>query len=120
MKNWAYKFDLNHEGAGVESIYYVAAYFDKEGIVNPKSAEAYTDEEIKTIKDNAKLGNENYIFDVPDNVFLGMKTFDGTKQFWYDAENAKKILACANPLCLDSITGEMKDAQGNVVAVAID
>ena len=119
MKNWAYRFDLNHEGANVRSIYYVAAYFDKEGIVNPASAEAYTDAEIKAIKDNATKENGNYVYDVPDNAALGMTTFNGEKDFWYDAENAEKILACANPLGLDSSTGEMKDMDGNFVAVAI-
>jgi len=47
--NWAYGFSLNHEGAGVGTIYYASTYFKKEGIVNPASVEAYTTEEIDAI-----------------------------------------------------------------------
>ena len=35
---WTYGFALNHEGAGVGTIYYAEEYFDREGIVNPASA----------------------------------------------------------------------------------
>ena len=53
--NWAYGFSLNHEGAGVGTIYYASTYFKREGIVNPASAEAYTTEEIDAIVATAKV-----------------------------------------------------------------
>ena len=115
MKNWAYGFALNHEGAGVGTIYYAAKYFDKEGIVNPASAEAYTDDEIKAIKDNA----ENYEVEAPENALVGMNVLNTDEVFWYDDENGVKILASAAPLGLDAETGEMKDQEGNVVATPI-
>ena len=68
MKNWAYGFALNHEGAGVGTIYYAAKYFDKEGIVNPASAEVYTDAEIKAIKDDA----ESYEVEAPENALVAI------------------------------------------------
>ena len=42
MENWAYGFSLNHEGAGVGTIYYSKKYFEREEIVNPESAQPYT------------------------------------------------------------------------------
>ena len=115
MKNWAYGFTLNHEGAGVGTIYYAAKYFDKEGIVNPASAEAYSDEEIKAIKDNA----DNYEVEAPEAALVGMNVLNTEKVFWYDDENSVKILGSAAPLGLDAATGEMKDGEGNVVATPI-
>ena len=50
MENWAYGFNLNHEGAGVGTIYYSKKYFERNGIVNPTNAVAYSAEEIDTIK----------------------------------------------------------------------
>lgn len=115
MKNWAYEFNLNHEGAGVGTIYYAAKYFDKEGIVNPASAEAYTEDEVKAIKENAK----DYSVEAPINALIGMSVINTDKVFWYDDENGNKILASAAPLGLDSETGEMKDQEGNVVAIPL-
>ena len=65
LNNWAYGFALNHEGAGVGTIYYAERYFDKEGIVNPASAEAYTTEEINAIKAGAVEGATNYVSEIP-------------------------------------------------------
>ena len=114
--NWAYGFNLNHEGAGVGTIYYAAKYFEKDNIVNPASAEAYTDSEIETIKEGADNNTENYVFDVPENALVGMNVLNADKVYWYDDENSLKILASANPLALDAATGVMKDTEGNVVA----
>ena len=115
MKNWAYGFALNHEGAGVGTIYYAAKYFDKEGIVNPASAEAYTTDEIEAIKANA----ESYGVEAPENALVGMNVLNTEKVFWYDAENSAKIIASAAPLGLDAETGDMKDGEGNTIAAAI-
>lgn len=115
MKNWAYGFALNHAGAGVGTIYYAAKYFDKEGIVNPATAEAYTDAEIDAIKENA----DSYTVEAPEGALVGMNVLDSDKVFWYDDENAAKILGSAAPLGLDGETGEMKDGEGNVVAKAL-
>ena len=116
--NWAYGFGLNHEGAGVGTIYYAAKYFERDGIINPASGEAYTSDEIKAIKENASEGAEKYFFDVPENAVIGMNVLGSDKTFWYDEDNSAKITACANPLGLDASTGDMKDQEGNVVAVA--
>ena len=117
--NWAYGFALNHEGAGVGTIYYAEQYFDKEGIVNPASAEAYTSTEINTIKENAKNGNANYITDVPEQAVVGMNPLHTDKIYWYDEDNSSKILKSANPLILNVQNGELKDADGNLVASAM-
>ena len=113
--NWAYGYSLNHEGAGVGTIYYASEYFDREGIVNPESAEAYTTDEINAIKANAETG-EGYILDIPGNVLLGMGVLGSDKIFWYDDDNASRILKSAAPLILNGETGEMKTVEGEVVA----
>ncbi|MBR6960873.1 MAG: hypothetical protein IKH76_10395 [Clostridiales bacterium] len=117
--NWAYGFALDHEGAGVGMIYYAARYFDREGIINPACAEAYTSEEIASIKNGANDGSGNYIFDVPENALIGMNVIHSDKIFWYDGENSAKIISSAAPLGLDKDTGAMLDQDGAVVAEAI-
>ena len=116
--NWAYGFSLNHEGAGVGTIYYASTYFKKEGIVNPASAEAYTTEEIDAIVADAAEDSDKYIFDIPEDAVIGMNVLGTEKTFWYDEENSGKIVASAAPLMLDKDSGEMKDQTGNVVATA--
>ena len=118
-KNWAYGFALNHEGAGVGTIYYAAKYFDRDNITNPASAEAYTTEEINAIKTGAEKEGANYRYDVPENAVVGMNVLNTDEVFWYDEVNSGKITACANYLGLDKATGEMKDTDGNVIATAI-
>ena len=120
MTNWALKFALNHEGANVRNIYYTAAYFDLEGLTNPATAEAYTDQEIAAIKANAVEGNENYVFNVKDGSLIGMEAFNTDKAFWYDTENGKKITASAAPLILDGETGEFKNSDGITAAKAMN
>ena len=119
LNNWAYGFALNHEGAGVGTIYYAERYFDKEGIVNPASAEAYTTEEINAIKDGAIEGAINYISEIPKEALIGMNVLNSDKTYWYDEEASAKILKSANPLILDKESGDMKDTEGNLVATAI-
>ena len=116
---WAYGFALNHEGAGVGTIYYAEEYFDREGIVNPASAEAYTSDEINAIKENAKEEAANYTFEVPEGTVVGMNVLGSDKTFWYDDDNSAKILSSAAPLGLDAETGDMKDGEGNTVATPI-
>ena len=115
----SYGFALNHPGAGVGTIYYAAKYFDQEGIVNPASAEAYTDDEINAIKEGTDKGKENYVDGVAENALLGMNVLNSDVTFWYDDENAAVILKSAAPLVLDPETGDMKDAEGNIVAKAL-
>ena len=57
--NWAYgAMPLNNGNVG--TIYYTAAYYELEGIVNPTNPEyaSYTAEEIAAIKDGAVEGAE--------------------------------------------------------------
>lgn len=119
LNNWAYGFALNHEGAGVGLIYYAERYFDKEGIINPASAEAYTTEEINAIKTGAVEGATNYVSEIPKKALIGMNVLNCDKIYWYDEEDSAKILKSANPLILDKESGEMKDTEGNLVATAI-
>ena len=119
MEKWAYGFSLNHEGAGVGTIYYSKKYFEREGIVNPASAQPYTIDEIDTIKNGAIEGATNYTNNVPTNALVGMNVLNTDKVFWYDEENSNKILASTDPLLLDKETGDMKTMSGEVVAKAI-
>ena len=119
MENWAYGFSLNHEGAGVGTIYYSKKYFEREEIVNPASAQPYTIQEIDTIKNGAIEGATNYTNNVPTNALVGMNVLNTDKVFWYDEENSNKILASTDPLLLDKETGDMKTTSGEVVAKAI-
>ena len=119
MENWAYGFSLNHEGAGVGTIYYSKKYFEREGIVNPASAQPYTIEEIDTIKNGAIEGATNYTNNVPTNALVGTNVLNTNKVFWYDEENSNKILASADPLLLDKETGDMKTMSVEVVAKAM-
>ncbi|MBR6949275.1 MAG: hypothetical protein IKH54_03720 [Bacilli bacterium] len=119
LNNWAYGFALNHEGAGVGTIYYAERYFDKEGIVNPASAEAYTTEDINAIKAGAVEGATNYVSEIPKEALIGMNVLYSDKMYWYDEEASTKILKSANPLILDKESGDMKDTEGNLVVAAI-
>ena len=118
MKNWALRFALNHEGANVRTIYYTEKYFELEGLVNPASAEAYTEKELAAIRENAEKGSENYCYDVKENALIGMEAYNTGKLFWYDAENGKSIVSYAAPLILDGDSGEMKTAEGECAAKA--
>ena len=119
MGNWAYGFNLNHEGAGVGTIYYSKKYFERNGIVNPANAVAYSVEEIETIKNGAIEGSTNYTNNVPENALVGMNVLNTDKVFWYDGENSNKILASTDPLLLDKENGDMKTTDGDIVAKAM-
>lgn len=118
MKNWALTFMLNHESANVKNIYYASVYFELEGLINPASAEAYTEREIAEIKKNASEDNDNYVFDVKEGALIGMQAYNSLKTFWYDMENGRKIVSSAAPLLLDGETGELKNTDGEQVAAA--
>ena len=119
MENWAYGFNLNHEGAGVGTIYYSKKYFERNGIVNPANAQPYSLDEIDTIKNGAADGATNYTNNVPEKALVGMNVLNTDKVFWYDEENSNKILASTDPLLLDKETGDMKTMSGEVVAKAM-
>ncbi len=118
MKNWAYgAMPLNNGNVG--TIYYTAAYYELEGIVNPTNPEyaPYTAEEIAAIKDGAVEEADGYRFDVPAVALIGMTVADTDTIFWYDAANAAAITGHADPLTMDTTTGEFKTAEGETVAV---
>ena len=97
--NWAYgAMPLNNGNVG--TIYYTAAYYELEGIVNPTNPEyaPYTAEEIAVI---------------------GVGVADSDVIFWYDAENAAAIVGHADPLTLDAETGNFVTAEGTAVASPI-
>ena len=97
IMNWAYgAMPLNNGNVG--TIYYTAAYYELEGIVNPTNPEyaPYTAEEIAAIVDGAV-----------DAIY------------WYDAENAAAITGHADPLTMDAETGDFVTAEGETVASPI-
>ena len=117
MKNWAYgAMPLNNGNVG--TIYYTAAYYELEGIVNPTNPEyaPYTAEEIAAIKDGAVEGAEGYRFDALAGALIGMTVADTDTIYWYDAANAAAITGHADPLTMDTTTGEFKTAEGETVA----
>jgi len=116
INNWAYKFSLNHDGAGVGDIYYKEDYFKRENIVNPASGKPYTKEEIKVIVDNATEVNKSYIKDTPSNALIGISVINTSQVYWYDLDNSNKILSSANPLILNPENGTMFDTDNNLVA----
>lgn len=118
--NWAYgALPLNNGNVG--TIYYTAAYYQLEGIVNPANPEyaPYTEEEIAAIVDGAVEGAEGYRFDAPADALIGMTVADTDTVFWYDAENAAAITGHADPLTMDAETGDFVTAEGEAVASAI-
>ena len=120
VMNWAYgAMPLNNGNVG--TIYYTAAYYDLEGIVNPTNPEyaPYTAEEIAAIKDGAVEGAEGYRFDAPAGALIGVGVADSDMIFWYDAENAAAIVGHAEPLTLDAETGNFVTAEGTAVASPI-
>ncbi len=118
-ENWAYAgLDLQSEEAGVGCIYYSAPYFDQEGIVNPVTAEAYTEEELAQIKDGAAEENEAYIT-APEGAYLGLGVFGSEEICWYDEEGAAAITSHADPLALDKETGSVFDGEGKEIAQAM-
>lgn len=119
MEKWAYRFNLNHEGAGVGTIYYSKEYFEREGIVNPATAEPYTLEEIEKIKNEATEESENYVNTVPEGALIGMNVLNTEKVFWYDEENSNIILSFAETLILDRETGDMKTLAGEIKVKAM-
>ena len=59
LENWAYcGITLNNEDLGIASVYYTAEYFTRESILNPLTAEPYTEEELAAIVDGAVAGAE--------------------------------------------------------------
>lgn len=119
LNNWAYAFVLNHEAAKVGVIYYAEKYFNRNGIVNPATAKAYTNEEIKAIKDNAKEGAKNYITNVCESAVVGMSVINSNKIYWYDEANSNVIIKSTLPLILDERTGNLANSDGIVVAKAM-
>ena len=120
VMNWAYgAMPLNNGNVG--TIYYTAAYYELEGIVNPTNPEyaPYTAEEIAAIKDGAVEGAEGYRFDVPAAALIGVGVADSDVIFWYDAENAAAIVGHADPLTLDAATGAFVTAEGEAVATPV-
>lgn len=120
MANWAYgAMPLNNGNVG--TIYYAAAYYQQDRIVNPTNPnfEPYTAEEIAAIVDGAVEGAEAYRFDVPEGAYMGMTVAESDKVFWYDAANATAIVSHPDPLTLDVETGAFKTAEGAEVAVAL-
>ena len=118
--NWAYRaMPLNNGNVG--TIYYTAAYYELEGIVNPTNPEyaPYTAEEIAAIVDGAVEGAEGYRFDAPAGALIGMTIADTDTIFWYDAENAAAITGHADPLTMDTETGAFVTAEGETVASPI-
>ena len=113
LTNWAHGFALNHPGAGVGTIYYAAKYFNREGIVNPASGEAYTSAEIEAIK------NEEHSVEAPAGALVGMNVLNSDKVYWYDEENSNVILKSTAPLLLNAETGEMRTVEGQVVATPL-
>ena len=117
---WAYgALPLNNGNVG--TIYYTAAYYRLEGIVNPANPgyAPYTGEEIAAIVDGVVEGAEGYRFDAPAEALIGMTVADTETVYWYDAENAAAITGHADPLTLDVETGVFTTAEGQVVASAI-
>ena len=118
--NWAYgAMPLNNGNVG--TIYYTAAYYELEGIVNPANPEyaPYTAEEIAAIRDGAVEGAEGYRFDAPAAALIGVVVADSDVIYWYDAENAAAIVGHADPLTLDAATGTFVTAEGTAVASPI-
>ena len=119
--NWAYgAMPLNNGNVG--TIYYTAAYYELEGIVNPTNPEyaPYTAEEIAAIVEGAVEGAEGYRFDAPEGALIGMTVADTDVIFWYDAENAAAITGHADPLTMDAGTGAFVTAEGEAVASPIE
>ena len=117
---WAYgALPLNNGNVG--TIYYTAAYYELEGIVNPTNPEyaPYTAEEIAAIVDGAVEGAEGYRFDAPAEALIGMTVADTETIYWYDAKNAAAITGHADPLTMDVETGDFVTAEGEAVASPI-
>ena len=118
---WAYgAMPLNNGNVG--TIYYTAAYYELEGIVNPTNPEyaPYTEEEIAAIVDGAVEDAEGYRFDAPADALIGVTVADAETIFWYDAENATAITSHPDPLTLDVETGAFATAEGEAVASPIE
>ena len=118
--NWAYgAMPLNNGNVG--TIYYTAAYYGLEGIKNPANPEyaPYTAEEIAAIVNGAVDGAEGYRFDAPANALIGVTVAESDVIFWYDAENAAAIVSHADPLTLDTASGNFVTAAGEAVAAPI-
>ena len=107
-KNWAYGIEIE----GVGTVYYGRDYFKLPNIVNPLTSEPYTEDEIKAIVDGAKEGAEGYVFDIPEEAYLGMN------DFWYDKDAAVAITGHEDPLTIDD-NGVFTTADGEEVAKPI-
>ena len=119
-KNWAYgALALNNGNVG--TIYYTAAYYELEGIVNPSDPErAYTPGEVAAIRDGAVNGAESYRFDAPGEALIGMTVCESAETtYWYDAVSAAAITRHPDPLTMDNATGEFRTAGGEPVAVPL-
>ena len=120
LNTWAYgAMPLNNGNVGI--IYYTAAYYQLEGIVNPTNPEyaPYTAEEIAAIVNGAAQGAEGYRYDAPYDALIGVTVADTDTIYWYDAEAAAAIVGHPDPLTLNGETGEFVTAESVAVATPI-
>ncbi len=120
LTDWAYAgITLDSEDLGIGSVYYASGYFDRDGIINPLTVEAYTAEGLKAIVSGAVEDAEGYVSGIPAEAVVGVSTYETGIIYWYDAENAEKILASADALILNTENGELSNLAGEAVASAL-
>ena len=101
---------LNSADYSIGSVYYAADYFTTDH-VNPVTVAPYTEEEIAAVLETDAIG-------MPSWATIGLSV-NGTDDVWfYDADEAAKILASADPLVLNAETGEVTTMDGTVVVAA--
>lgn len=117
---WAYAgITLDSEDYGVGTVYYASGYFSGEGLVNPATTEAYTEEELAAIEEGAAVDAEGYTA-APADAALGVSVYGSDEVYWYDADAAEEIVSHSDALYLDAETGVLTDESGEVVAEAME
>lgn len=101
---------LDSADYGIGSVYYAAEYFTTDHI-NPMTVAPFTEEEITAVLSGEWIG-------MPSWAILGLSVNGTDTVFFYDAEDAAKILATADPLKLNAENGEVTTMDGTEVVAA--
>lgn len=107
---WVYAgITLDSEDYGVGTVYYTSSYFEGEGLVNPTTFEAYTEEELAAVKEGAAVDAEGYVA-APADAALGVGVFGTGDVYWHDVDAAEEIVSHSDALYLDAETGVLASA----------
>ena len=99
---------MNNADLNVGTIYFTDAFLNGD-VVNPATQKKFTEEEKVTLQVTELTA--------PENAVIAISSVSPETVLWFDAENAKAIVAHTDPLIVKG--NEMITTAGTVVAKAL-